>query len=89
MCTIVKGLETSFSVTVFPSYISELCLLFKPEILLNPNQIIKVVTSKMGKNKILPRKEILCNGLLILNGSFAVLLAGFINWRNLLYTGTI
>ena len=42
-----------------------------------------------SKNKILPRKEILCNSLLILNGSFAVLLAGFINWRNLLYTGTI
>ena len=43
-----------------------------------------------NKNKLPPRKKnIINNSLLLLNGSFAVLLAGFINWTNILYTGTI
>ena len=42
------------------------------------------------KNKLpLRKKNIINNGLLLLNGSFAVLLAGFINWTNILFTGTI
>jgi len=63
----------------------------------------KMIKDKLSKKEITDNKifnyeieipstksaSALNNNLLLLNGSFAFILAGFINWTNILFTGTI
>jgi hypothetical protein len=51
------------------------------------NSILKYLFEGKEIIKISTKKSLYIN--LLLNGSFAVILAGFITWTNILFTGTI
>lgn len=57
----------------------------------SPNNILKYLQEEKKNNvPMLPiKKQSLNANVIFVNGSFAIILAGFVNWTNILFTGSI
>ena len=53
------------------------------------NNILRYLIQEKINVPILPRRSTFNSNVILVNGVFAIILAGFVNWTNILFTGTI